>query len=285
MRIHHLNCGTMCPWGGRLMDDSAHGGPATVVCHCLLIETEAGLVLVDTGLGLRDVAYAHRRLSPFFTGLMRPQLRRAETAREQVRWLGYAPRDVRHIVLTHLDFDHAGGLEDFPDATVHVFADEYAAANRREGAIAQRRYRPGQWDEMVRWQRYRVDGERWHGFDCVRDLAGLPPEVLLVPLVGHTWGHCGVAVKRDDGWLFHAGDAYFHRDELDDPPRCTPGLAAYQTLMEVDRARRLANQQRLRELKRDHGRDVAIVSAHDPVELAAMQGRSTAEAPGIAAVA
>jgi glyoxylase-like metal-dependent hydrolase (beta-lactamase superfamily II) len=67
---------------------------------------------------------------------MRPRLRRAETAREQVRWLGHAPRDVRHIVVTRLDFDHVGGLEDFPDATVHVFAGECAVANRRAGAIS-----------------------------------------------------------------------------------------------------------------------------------------------------
>jgi glyoxylase-like metal-dependent hydrolase (beta-lactamase superfamily II) len=253
------------------MDDSGHGGPANVVCHCLLIETQAGLVLVDTGLGLRDVTHGHRRLSPLFTGLMRPQLRRAETAREQVRWLGFEPRDVRHIVLTHLDFDHAGGLEDFPHATVHVFGDEERAAGRRDTPVARGRYRPGQWDEIVRWQRYRVDGERWHGFECVRELAGVPAEVLLVPLVGHTWGHCGVAVQTQAGWLFHAGDAYFHRDEMNEPPRCTPGLAAYQTLMEVDRERRLANQQRLRELKRAHGDAVTVFSAHDPIELARLQ--------------
>jgi glyoxylase-like metal-dependent hydrolase (beta-lactamase superfamily II) len=30
---------------------------------------------------------------------------------------------VRHIVLTHLDFDHAGGLEDFPEATCTCNAD------------------------------------------------------------------------------------------------------------------------------------------------------------------
>ncbi|MFD0510570.1 MBL fold metallo-hydrolase [Streptomyces aureus] len=30
--------------------------------------------------------------------------------------LGYAVDDVRHIVLTHLDLDHAGGLPDFPRA-------------------------------------------------------------------------------------------------------------------------------------------------------------------------
>lgn len=43
-------------------------------------------------------------------------------------------RDVRHIVLTHLDFDHAGGLDDFPEATVHMLQIE------RDVAVAQRSY-------------------------------------------------------------------------------------------------------------------------------------------------
>jgi glyoxylase-like metal-dependent hydrolase (beta-lactamase superfamily II) len=43
---------------------------------------------------------------------------------EQVKQLGFSPRDVRHIVLTHLDSDHAGGLENFPEAHVHVLEAE-----------------------------------------------------------------------------------------------------------------------------------------------------------------
>jgi glyoxylase-like metal-dependent hydrolase (beta-lactamase superfamily II) len=96
-------------------------------------------------------------------------------------------------------------------------------------------------------------------------LEGLPPEILLVPLAGHTWGHAGVAVDTGNGWLLHAGDAYFFRGEMGETYRCPPGLAGYQRLMEVDRAARLANQARLRALAR--GGDVRIVSAHDPVEL------------------
>ena len=57
MRIHHLSCGTLCPPGGRLLNPHGDGMFARLVCHCLLIETPAsGLVLVDTGLGLNDVA-------------------------------------------------------------------------------------------------------------------------------------------------------------------------------------------------------------------------------------
>jgi glyoxylase-like metal-dependent hydrolase (beta-lactamase superfamily II) len=268
MRIHHLNCGTMCPLGGRLMD--ARDG--TLVCHCLLIETESGLVLVDTGLGVKDVEHPQPRLSRALRTLVRPRLHMAETALAQLKALGYAANDVRHIVITHLDFDHAGGIEDFPYAQVHVYAEELNAATHRRTWLAQRRYRPQQWDQAIQWKTYIAHGEPWFGFRCVRELEGLPPEILMVPLVGHTYGHCGVAVRDGAGWLLHAGDAYFFREEIPQgeqaahAPHCTPGLRFYQRLMEVDRTARLLNQQRLRELAAHHGNEVRIVSAHDAVE-------------------
>jgi dihydrofolate reductase len=36
------------------------------------------------------------------------------------------------------------------------------------------------------------DGEPWFGFERVRPLDGLPPEIALIPLIGHTFGHAGV---------------------------------------------------------------------------------------------
>ncbi len=58
MRIHHLNCISTCPLGGRLMDGRSDGilERGSLTCHCLLVETADSLVLVDTGMGLRDVA-------------------------------------------------------------------------------------------------------------------------------------------------------------------------------------------------------------------------------------
>lgn len=278
MRIHHLNCGTQCPWGGRLMDGRDHGhGPATLVCHVLLIETDAhGLVLVDTGIGLRDVR-DHTRISPLFRTLNRPRFRVEETAFAQVRRMGHDPRDVRHILLTHLDFDHAGGIEDFPDATVHVMEAELLAATRaaadpEAAPIPRNRYRQRQWNRGVRWRPHRAEGEPWFGFASVRDLPGLPPDILMIPLFGHSVGHAGVAIRVRDGWRLHAGDAYFHADEMDvAEPRCPPGLRAYQTMMEADRPARLLNQQRLRGLIREQGRDVLVFSAHDPLELSALR--------------
>jgi glyoxylase-like metal-dependent hydrolase (beta-lactamase superfamily II) len=271
MRIHHLNCGCQCPPGGALFDGFSRGLSSTLVCHCLAIEAGDGLVLVDTGFGLRDVARPEERISPFFRALNRPQLRREDTAAHQLARLGFSPRDVRHIVLTHLDFDHAGGLEDFPDATVHVLQAEKDAAEARRGFIARNRYSPPQWDEVKAWRFYdRANGGRWHGFEAVRDLDGLPPEILVLPLPGHTEGHAGVAVRDEAGWLLDAGDAYFFRKEMNLEPRCTPGLRFYQSMMEVDRPARLANQARLRRLANDRAAGVRVFCSHDAVEFEAL---------------
>jgi glyoxylase-like metal-dependent hydrolase (beta-lactamase superfamily II) len=283
MRIHHLNCGTCCPLGGRLFDGKTDGTHGRLVCHCLLVESEAGLVLIDTGFGRRDIAHPRRRLSGFFRGFNNIQLIPEETALAQVRRLGFQASDVRHIVLTHLDFDHAGGIEDFPNAAIHVTAREKEVADRREGGafVGSRRYRPQQWDGAKDWRLYPFGGgERWFGFDAVRDLHGLPPEILLVPLAGHTWGHAGVALREDSGnWLLHAADAYFYRGEVgSETYECTPALRGYQALMEVDRSARLGNQRRLRRLSLDHGHEVRIFCAHDAVEFDLLAGDANRQA-------
>lgn len=276
MQIHHLNCGCMCPVGGSLFDGFSRGLTAHLVCHCLLIETNRGLVLIDTGFGLRDIQSPYARLSPFFIHFNNIQFDRKYTAIAQVEQLGFSAHDVRHIVLTHLDFDHAGGLEDFPEATVHVMQREMDTARDRHGFIASRRYRPGQWDEVKHWQYYTAAGEPWFGFEAVRDLEGLPPEILMIPLAGHTYGHAGVAIKTSEGWLLHAGDAYFYRDEMNPSKRrCTPGMRAYQWMMEVDRKARLLNQDRLHQLSRDRSQDVRLFCSHDAIEFKALAERPT----------
>jgi glyoxylase-like metal-dependent hydrolase (beta-lactamase superfamily II) len=273
MRIHYLNCGTDCPVGGALFDGFSKGPTARLSCAAQLIETGDGLVLIDTGYGTQDVRDPHPRLSKTFHALLNIRFRMEETAIHQVKALGFSPADVRHIVLTHLDFDHAGGIEDFPNARVHVMeAERDSAERKRRGFISRRRYRPVQWDDVRDWRTYSGGGERWFGFDSVRDLEGLPPEILMVPLPGHTWGHAGIAVQQASGWVLNAGDAYFYRGEMDvKRPHCTPGLRGYQTMMEVDRKQRLVNQDRLRDLKRAHGGELTIFCSHDMKEFEALQ--------------
>jgi glyoxylase-like metal-dependent hydrolase (beta-lactamase superfamily II) len=268
-RVHHINCGTMCPNHARFV--LGEGGlfeRARMVCHCLLIESDDGLVLVDTGLGSQDIAEP-ARLGRGFMRRSAPVLDARETALAHVLRLGYRAHDVRHIVPTHLDLDHVGGLVDFPEATVHVFEDEFRAAMQPHGTSAKFGYRAKQWAHGPHWDSVALAGERWFGFDAVRAIAGVTPEVLLVPLVGHSEGHCGVAVREGAGWLLHAGDAYFSHRELDlQRPRTPLGLALFQRMRAVDNAARLSNQERLRQLARDHGSEVRIFSAHCASEFA-----------------
>lgn len=276
MRVHHLNCISGCPLGGLLMDGlSADSLRGRLTSHCLLVETERHLVLIDTGYGLRDVEDPRSRLAKFFLTLVKPELRVEMTAHHQIKQLGFDPRDVRHILLSHLDFDHAGGLDDFPGAAVHVLASEVTTASAQRTLLDRMRYRPQQWSTRANWQLHDpVLGSGWFGFERVQAVSELGPDLLLVPLLGHTLGHAGVAVRAAQGWLFYAADAYFYHAEMDvERPRCTPGLHAYQAMMEKDRAQRLHNQQRLRDLKRDHGSSVEIFCAHDVREFERLAGR------------
>lgn len=196
MAIHYLNCFTCNARFPR------HWQSGTL---CLLVETDGGLVLVDTGLGSQDYIVAPGILQVFKLVTIVP-LVPEESAVFQISKLGYQPEDVRHIVLTHMHFDHAGGLPDFPWAKVHVHRREYDAF--KSGKF--RRWTDGGYNRRILNHGpeilfYDETGEKWYDFEAIR----LPfePEMWLLPLFGHTSGHCGVAVKDGDRWLLHVGDA------------------------------------------------------------------------------
>lgn len=269
-RVHHINCGAMQPYGGALFDGQTPGlAPATLACHCLVLETEAGPVLIDTGTVSADTAQAFRAHSPVFRVVDRIRLERSEAVASQLRALGHRPEDVKHVVMTHLDFDHAAGLVDFPAAAVHLSSLEAEAARDRDTPIAYHRYRPAQWGRPAPhaleagWRLYDRFEQDWLGL-AATELEGLSPDILLVPLPGHTRGHCGVAVRTAGGWLLHAGDAVFHHRELGEP-RSTPTAArAYQWFMETSQRQRRRSLAQLRALRAAHRDTLRIVCTHDP---------------------
>ena len=86
--------------------------------------------------------------------------------------------------------------------------------SERDAAFAQatwldrQRFRPQQWSTLGNWRVYQPDeGDSWFGFNRVRSLEGLSEDIVLVPLLGHTLGHAGIAVRVADRWLLQAGDA------------------------------------------------------------------------------
>jgi glyoxylase-like metal-dependent hydrolase (beta-lactamase superfamily II) len=180
----------------------------------LLVETNDGLVLVDTGLGVDDYVH-HSGILKLFQLIMVVPLDPEEAAIRQIARLGYKPEDVHNIVLTHMHFDHCGGLPDFPWAKIHVYRKEFDAFTSRPRQFTDLAYVRRHIVHGPDWVFYEDTGGKWYDFDAIR----LPfdPEMWLLPLPGHTRGLCGVAIKTNDGWLLQTSDsAALFNDEAPD---------------------------------------------------------------------
>lgn len=258
MKIHHLNCGTMRP----LMSD-------TFVCHVLLVETDNGLVLVDTGIGNGDIDDPDRRLGAV-RRVVRPDLAREETAAHQVVELGYQLDDVRHIVATHLDLDHVGGVTDFPHAVVHTTIDEQKVA-RSGGPISRLRYRRDQLPPSTHITAHAPTTDSWRGFDGVTVLEEISEGIVLVPLAGHTRGHEAVAIDAGDHWVLHCGDAFYHHGTIDGSGSVPLTVTAAEWMFAQRPASIPGNHRKLSELYQRGAEDLQMVCAHDPVMLARAQ--------------
>ncbi len=183
--VQHLNFGWL------------HAPPfPPACCHGLLIRTPTGIALVETGIGLADIADPEARIGREAISAAGFQFLPSVTAVRQLEALGISPGDVTDIVLTHCDPDHAGGLADFPNANVHVSAEE-----KRNLDTGNPRYRPAQFSHEPRWVIHDRDDSEMLGQPTRQIRTALDVDIRLVPLFGHTHGHCGVAISADGRWL------------------------------------------------------------------------------------
>jgi glyoxylase-like metal-dependent hydrolase (beta-lactamase superfamily II) len=238
---------------------------AKMVCHCLLVETDKGLVLIDTGFGTQDYLHPQTRLGRLFSKMSAIQFDFTLTAVAQIQQLGFQPSDVKHILVSHLDLDHAGGISDFPQATIHILSSEYNAAQKLS-MMNKLRYRPQQFKNHRHWNFLEPkNGESWFNFHKVQGFHMFNDEILLIPLLGHTTGHCGIAIKQHNGWVFFCGDAYYSHLELD-PNHKLPLLDKLERLFAENNTARLKTLSEIQRLAQNEPR-IEIICAHDPVEL------------------
>lgn len=219
-----------------------------------VIERPDGLALIDTGWSRRTCAFPDDDPGVAQRLLLGLSVKPEDALASQLISLGYAPGDVRHVIATHLHADHVGGVVDFERATVHVHDRELDASARglRGGYSAAVRSLP-------RVAPYTLDPEPALGFPFSRDLFG-DGSVLLLDGRGHTAGSVVVAVKLQDGWTLHAGDAaqYVGEYRADD--------AAPSSLYAHAMSWNLAEQRRTYGLLRgaEASLDARVVVSHDP---------------------
>jgi len=254
-KIHHLDCGSFCPHLGQQLFGVDH-----FCCHCLLIETDQRLILVDTGL---SELYLQQNSDFFRKFINNPDFKPQQSALMQVCKLGYKADDVTDIIATHVDQDHVGGIPDFKKARIHM---HYKEKNYLD---------PNYVDKMKRFSRvyfqngneivtYDDFGQDWNGFQSVRMFEGIDDEIFLVPLVGHSAGHSGVVIKQGQQWLFHAGDAYFIQEDLS-PNILDKNMKSeiFQSVLAEHNKHRLENQKKLSELLQQNS-NVRLINSHDP---------------------
>lgn len=262
-KVHHLHCGTMCPVCAPLFGQK--GLKAEVICHCLLVETDQGLVLIDTGLGMQDYLHPKQRLGSIVAKFGTIQNDLNLTAIAQIQQLGFKAADVKHILVTHLDFDHAGGISDFPQATIHILSSEFNAAQKisYKNKI---RYRQSQFKDHRFWNFIEPNfGESWFNFSSVQGFTIFKDEILLIPLLGHTEGHCGIAIKQQNQWLLFCGDAYYSHLQLI-PKNKLPTLDMTERLFATDNLLRIQSLKKIQQLSQEQP-EIEIMCAHDPFEL------------------
>ena len=162
----------------------------TQALNCLLVETPSGRVLVETGIGER-MDERHRAQRAVLGHPIVPALRAA----------GFDPASVDVVAVSHLHFDHAGGLLSADGTRAFPRARFVAQSVEWEFALGENPRLKASYDQhelrLVRdWGREgTVDGS-----------AELVPGVEVVQTGGHSGGHQAVVVRGPGGTVGFFGD-------------------------------------------------------------------------------
>ncbi|MGD9571366.1 MAG: N-acyl homoserine lactonase family protein [Thermoleophilia bacterium] len=210
MRIHLIETGRLRGNATFLRGDGMAAAlrrprPVEFPVLSAIVEHPDGLIAIDTGLRENvRVPWTLRRIAP--TPVARP----AGGLAAAMRARGLEPEDVRLVVLTHLDWDHAGGVADLPAARVLVHRTELAAATRRGGRL---RYQTARWPASFSPMPFDLDDAPSGPFPAGFRIAD---GIRAVPLPGHTPGQVGVVLDPGDGGsrVLLAADAVLRQDWL-----------------------------------------------------------------------
>ena len=225
-----------------------------------LIRHPQGVVLFDSGLGTRfdrEVSgwWVNQLLEIFLPYRLLPK----ETAVQQLRELGIPPGAVTTVVVSHLHFDHAGGLRDFPQAQVVVSRAEWDNAQVGRWRARMRGIIKEQLEGLKIWPIDYQPGTAYSSFEASLDLFG-DGSLLLLSTPGHTPGHQSLLVTTGSGKkILLTGDAVWVRENYEQPS--PKGWKVRLVGEETEEAWRTTLA--IRQFHQDHP-EVLIIPGHDP---------------------
>lgn len=214
--------------------DPRHDVPHAMDYYLWVLRCDGDVILVDTGY---DAAEAARRQRPI---LLDPGAALAP--------LGLTPEDITTLIVTHLHYDHAGGLHLFPNATLHMQAAEmaYATGPCMCHAPLQMPFTADHVCEAIK-RLYSGKVIFHHGAAEIAD------GVTVHRIGGHSRGLQAVRVRTSAGWLCLASDAAHYYENF---------LARRPFPIVVDLEDMMAGFETLRQLASAPG---LIVPGHDPL--------------------
>jgi N-acyl homoserine lactone hydrolase len=241
IRIYAFQCGG--DRASKAVYDPLDSDVATIVFgpyFFFLIRHPLGNVLFDTGLHLKW-------RSPGVAGsqALAVEMGPDDDAVSKLAVVGLGPEEISHVIVSHLHFDHAGGLQFFPDADIIVQERELQFAHWP--SVFQRDiYDRDDFDHKLRW--VEINGD----YDVFGD-----GKIVTTPTPGHTPGHQSAIVRLDGGMHVLAGDAHYLCSKM--RQRRLPAI-----VWNIDEMYR--SWLKLEELERMYGARLIFTHEMDPAE-------------------
>ncbi|MEL6953531.1 MAG: N-acyl homoserine lactonase family protein [Pseudomonadota bacterium] len=174
--------------GDSFIFDERHEVPHPMDYFMWLLQRGEQMILVDTGY---DEEEARSRQRPI---LMDPRAALAP--------LGVVPEQITEVIVTHLHYDHAGGLHLFPNARLHLQEAEmsYATGSCMCHETLRMPFTANHICETIK--RHYSGKVAFYNGD-----AEIVDGVTIHQIGGHSRGLQAVRVKTTAGWLVLASDA------------------------------------------------------------------------------
>lgn len=178
-----------------------HGELIDAPILAYLIETPNGRILYDVGCDYRKLADSALRASYFDSMLPHvepPRMQEQQRIPRYLTKLGLSPADIDVVFISHLHFDHVGGVCDLEGCEVHIQSDELTAARAgSDGSVFA--------DELVNADQWRKKTGEYL----------VAPGVHAIASPGHTAGHMSLFIELQRGRpVILCGDAADLRENL-----------------------------------------------------------------------